>query len=113
MNRCNSPGRIGRLATALAALLASTAAQALDPVGGLVSELGSAGLGAVTRGSRSPYIGAGQRNDLVPLYLYEGDRAFLHATRGGIKLQDDGQTIHKGGQRLAAGFCRLRWSAAA
>lgn len=41
--------------------------------------------------SQSSYLGAGQRKDLRPLYLYEGDRFFLHASRGGIKPQDDGK----------------------
>lgn len=85
-------GRTGRLAVAAVSLLASAAAQALDPLSGLLSEPGSAGLGAVVRSSRSPYVGAGQRNDLVPLYLYEGKHVFLHASRGGVKLLDDGKT---------------------
>ncbi|HUW26244.1 MAG TPA: MipA/OmpV family protein [Gallionella sp.] len=70
-------------------LLTSTVAQALDPLSGLLSEPGSAGLGAVVRSSQSPYIGSRQRNDLIPLYIYEGERFFLHASRGGIKLRDD------------------------
>jgi len=59
------------------------------PLGGLLSAPGSAGLGTIVRSAQSPYAGAGQRNDLVPLYLYEGKRFFLHASRGGIKLADE------------------------
>lgn len=83
--------RTGGIAAALVALLAGSAAQAFDPLRGLLDEAGSAGLGAVVRSSRSPYVGGGQRNDLVPLYLYEGERVFLRASRGGIKLDDDGR----------------------
>ncbi len=75
-----------RLAVALVSLLVSSVALAFDPLSELMSESGSAGLGTVVRSSRSPYIGGGQRNDSIPLYLYEDERVFLHATRGGIKL---------------------------
>ncbi|MCX7173356.1 MAG: MipA/OmpV family protein [Proteobacteria bacterium] len=84
--------RTSRIAALLAGLLASSLVQALDPLRGLLVEPGSAGLGVVMRSSQSPYIGAGQRNDLVPLYLYEGERIFLHASRGGLKLMNDGNT---------------------
>ena len=78
------------LLAALALSLPATLAHALDPLSGLLGEPGSAGLGAVVRSARSPYLGGGQRNDLVPLYLYEGKRLFLHASRAGIKIDDDG-----------------------
>ena len=81
-----------RFAVALVALLASATVQALDPLSGLISEPGSAGLGAVVRSLQSPYRDAGRRNDLVPLYLYEGEHVFLHASRAGFKLSDDGST---------------------
>ncbi len=82
--------RQGLRITAAATLLVAVApALALDPLSGLLSEPGSAGLGAVVRSARSPYLGGGQRNDLVPLYLFEGKRLFLHASRGGIKLGED------------------------
>ncbi|MFA7280293.1 MAG: MipA/OmpV family protein [Sterolibacterium sp.] len=55
----------------------------------LVSIPGSAGLGAMLRSEQSPYKGAGVSNDLVPIYLYEGERVFLHDTRIGIKLVDE------------------------
>lgn len=84
--------RTSRIAALLACLLISPLALALDPLRGLLVEPGSAGLGFVLRSSESPYIGAGHRNDLVPLYLYEGERIFLHASRGGLKLVNDGRT---------------------
>jgi outer membrane protein len=47
-----------------------------------------AGLGFAMRFERSPYRGGGARNDLVPLYLYEGKRVFLEAYRFGLKFSD-------------------------
>ena len=43
-------------------------------------------------------MGGGTRYDLVPLYLYEGNRLFLHANRAGIKLFKDG--TDQDGQRF-------------
>ena len=57
----------------------------------VLSTTGSAGLGFVTRIGASPYQGGGNRYDVLPLYLYEGERFFLHANRGGVKLLE-GQT---------------------
>jgi outer membrane protein len=59
------------------------------PLGDLLVVPGSAGLGAMIRSERSPYKGAGVNQDLVPLYLYEGKRFFLHPMRAGLKLSDD------------------------
>jgi outer membrane protein len=59
---------------------------------------GSAGLGLALRASTSPYLGGGTRYDLVPLYLYEGERLFLHANRAGVKLFNDGN--RDAGQRF-------------
>jgi MipA family protein len=55
----------------------------------LLAAPGSAGLGVMVRTERSPYAGAGMNEDLVPLYLYEGERLFLHASRVGLKLVDE------------------------
>jgi MipA family protein len=52
----------------------------------MASEPGGAGLGAALRIERSPYVGGGTRNDLVPLYLYEGKHLYLHAYRFGLHL---------------------------
>lgn len=52
---------------------------------------GSVGLGAITQIEASPYKGASTRGDLLPLYLYEGERAFLHSGRAGVKLLDSSE----------------------
>ncbi|MDB5910339.1 MAG: MipA/OmpV family protein [Massilia sp.] len=49
---------------------------------------GSAGLGGIERLAYSPYRGAAVSRDLVPLYMYEGEQVYLHATRAGIKLAE-------------------------
>lgn len=60
-----------------------------EPLADILGEAGSAGLGAVMVVTRSPYVGGGSRLDLQPLYLYEGERLFVHADRIGLKLQTD------------------------
>ena len=62
------------------------AAATSDPLTGILSVPGGAGLGLATRMENSPYRGGGTRNDLIPLYLYEGKHAYLHAYRVGLKL---------------------------
>ena len=47
-----------------------------------------AGLGVAVRAENSLYRGGGTRNDLVPIYVYEGKRVFLEAYRAGLKLND-------------------------
>lgn len=74
------------VACILGLLTATVVCANTDPLSDLLTIPGSAGLGAMTRIERSPYVGGGTRYDLLPLYLYEGDRLFLHASRGGIKL---------------------------
>jgi MipA family protein len=73
-------------AAGLCAALPAFAGGNTEPLTDILSSPGSAGLGLVTRIERSPYKDAGTRYDLLPLYLYEGERLFLHANRGGIKL---------------------------
>jgi len=73
----------------LAAAFPLAATAHTGPLGDLLVAPGSAGLGAMIRSERSPYKGAGVSQDLVPLYLYEGDRFFLHPNRAGLKLSDD------------------------
>jgi outer membrane protein len=78
---------------AAAGLLTMTPALALgelEPLTNILSVPGSAGLGVVTHFETSPYRGVGNRYDVLPLYLYEGERLFLHANRGGVKLQEAG-----------------------
>jgi MipA family protein len=74
------------------------AAQGIEPLTEILQTPNSAGLGAVVRATASPYLGGGTRYDLVPLYLYEGDRFFLHANRVGIKLLNEADS--KNGQRF-------------
>ena len=100
MRHLRAPGRrsrrfSGKLRFSAAIALASFisfgsqfAAATSDPLAGILSAPGGAGLGFATRTERSPYRGGGTRNDLVPLYLYEGKYAYLHAYRVGLKLQD-------------------------
>jgi len=77
------------LFTSLALLLPLSVSAASDPLAELLSIPGSAGMGLMLRSERSPYKGAGFSNDLVPLYLYEGRRVYLHGSRVGLKLVDE------------------------
>ena len=81
-----------------ATLCAPASADGLEPLTDILNTPGSAGLGLATRAATSPYLGGGTRYDLVPLYLYEGDRLFLHANRAGVKLFNDGD--RNAGQRF-------------
>ncbi|MEP6589348.1 MAG: MipA/OmpV family protein [Polaromonas sp.] len=63
----------------------------LEPLTNILSVPGSAGLGFVSRIEASPYREGGKRYDALPLYLYEGERFFLHANRGGVKLLNGGE----------------------
>jgi MipA family protein len=47
---------------------------------------GGVAIGAASRIERSPYRGAGTRRDFLPLYLYEGERLYLHSLSVGWKL---------------------------
>eukprot|EP01031_Cornospumella_fuschlensis_P013513 gene13513-16524_t len=86
--------RFALCASALvSALFTMNSAQAIggtEPLVDILNAPGSAGLGFVTRIETSPYAGGGTRYDLLPVYLYEGDRLFLHANRAGIKLINEG-----------------------
>ncbi len=73
-------------------------ADGIEPLTAILNTPGSAGLGAAVRATASPYLGGGTRYDLLPLYLYEGERLFLHANRAGIKLLNDG--ADQNGQRF-------------
>lgn len=89
-------------------LLFMTAVRAdanLEPLTNILSVPGSAGLGVVTHFESSPYRQAGNRYDVLPLYLYEGERFFLHANRGGVKLkQDDTQRFDLFVEQRLEGF---------
>ncbi|HEX2565474.1 MAG TPA: hypothetical protein VHL85_01315, partial [Burkholderiales bacterium] len=75
------------LVALLAALLANAALANSDPLTGVAAP-GGAGIGAFSRVERSPYRGAGQRYDFLPLYLYEGEHAYLHSYSVGLKFGD-------------------------
>ena len=77
-------------ATGLSLMAPARADANLEPLTNILSVPGSAGLGVVTHFERSPYREAGNRYDVLPLYLYEDERFSLHANRGGVKLQEVG-----------------------
>ncbi len=73
------------LGAALSAALPARASGDVEPLG-LLSAPGSVGFGAIVRSDPSPYVGGSTRADILPLYLYEGERIFLDANRAGVKL---------------------------
>ena len=58
-----------------------------DPFAGIAAK-GGVAVGVLPRIERSPYRGAGLRGDFVPVYLYEGERVYLHSHSLGIKFGD-------------------------
>ncbi len=84
------PLLLGTLALMLGGLLPQAQAQTrTDQISGLLQENNTAGLGFISRIEASPYVDGGNRRDLLPLYLYEGERFFLNADRAGLKLVDE------------------------
>jgi outer membrane protein len=75
-------------ATCIAVLAAPAPVRAAgsDLLTGVLAEPGGAGLGGGLRIERSMYRDAGVRNDLLPLYMYDGKHIYLHAYRFGLKL---------------------------
>jgi outer membrane protein len=69
-------------------LAASAGPAATDVLVDFLAIRGSAGLGAIQRLDHPPYKNAHTSTDLVPLYMYEGKRIYLHASRIGLKLGD-------------------------
>jgi outer membrane protein len=79
--------RLAAAVCAIAALCVSPSARAgSDLLMGVLAEPGGAGLGGAIRIERSLYRDAGTRNDLLPLYMYDGKHVYLHAYRFGLKL---------------------------
>jgi outer membrane protein len=72
-------------ALALILLSAGAANASSDPLTGLAAP-DSVAVGLMPRIERSPYRSAGVRHDFVPVYLYEGDRAYLHSHSLGLKF---------------------------
>ncbi len=92
-------------AAGVCAMAPARADASLEPLTNILSVPGSAGLGVVTHFERSPYLEAGNRYDILPLYLYEGERFFLHANRGGAKLLNgDAQRVDLFVEQRLEGF---------
>lgn len=79
------------LTAGLSAMSPASADGNIEPLTDVQAEPGSVGLGFVTGIELSPYRDVGTRYDLLPLYLYEGERLFLHANRVGAKLLNGGK----------------------
>ncbi len=77
------------LVAGLAVMAPASANGSVEPLT-ILSEPGSAGLGFITRVEPSPYREGGNRYDVLPLYLFEGERVFLDANRAGVKLLNGG-----------------------
>src|SRR4051812_10530344 len=81
--------QVYRSACALAlAVIPLASAASSDPFTDVL-EPGGAAVGYVLRWERSSYRGADNAADEVPLYLYEGEYAYLHGTRVGLKFKQD------------------------
>ena len=50
---------------------------------------GGAAVGYLWQAERSPYRGAQNGHSLDPFYLYEGEHAYLHSSRAGLKFTSD------------------------
>lgn len=70
----------------LGALVAYSAAASSDPFIDVLPE-GGAAVGFTWRHERSTYRGADNALDSLPLYLYEGEHAYLHGTSVGLKFK--------------------------
>jgi outer membrane protein len=82
-------GQVYRYASALAlagALTPSASFASSDPFIDVLP-VGGAGVGYLLRYERSTYRGAEGGADQIPLYLYEGEHAYLHGTRVGLKFK--------------------------
>lgn len=101
------------LAAGVFAAMPARADISLEPLTPILSAPGSAGLGFVTRIGASPYQGGSNRYDVLPLYLYEGERFFLHANRGGVKLlEGNAQRLDVFVEKRLEGFAADRLPAA-
>jgi outer membrane protein len=80
--------RLALLPLLMLPLGASAGPAATDVLVDFLAIPGSAGLGAIQRLDRAPYKNANVSQDLVPLYMYEGERVYLHGTRAGLKFDE-------------------------
>lgn len=79
-------GLRSRLLVCLSVMLCSVAHAQIDPLFETLNISGRAGLGFAVRSFDSPYRGVGSDVDLMPIYVYEGDRFFLHSYRAGARF---------------------------
>ncbi len=70
----------------LALLNGAAGAAPPDPLIGLVSSEGRASVGFLVRVEQSPYRGAHARLDLMPLYVFESEYAYIYSYRAGLKF---------------------------
>ena len=83
-------GMLSLAALAIFMCLSSQLAVATsDPLTSIIDTPGGAGMGFATRMESSPYRGGGTRHDFIPVYLYEGNYAYLHGYRAGLRLYDE------------------------
>lgn len=80
--------RLALLPLLMLPLFASAGPASTDVLVDFLAIPGSAGLGAIQRMDRPPYKDANTTQDLVPLYIYEGERVYLHGTRAGLKFDE-------------------------
>ncbi len=57
-----------------------------DPLIGLVSSEGRASVGLLVRAEQSPYRRADTRIDVMPLYVFESEHAYVYSYRAGLKF---------------------------
>ena len=74
-----------RLLSLTLALAAPAASANSDWLSGIAAP-DSAAIGAARRFEQSPYRGAGSGTDFLPLYLYEGERFYMHSYAAGAKF---------------------------
>jgi outer membrane protein len=85
--RARTARALATLAITLLFLIAAPQARAqIRPLFETLELSGKAGLGLAFRASTSPYAGADQVLDSLPLYVFEGDRFYIHSSRAGIKF---------------------------
>ncbi|HEU5296503.1 MAG TPA: MipA/OmpV family protein [Burkholderiaceae bacterium] len=71
----------------------------------LVAKPGGAGFGVLVSSEQSPYRGVGLRHDVLPVYLYEGERIFVRTDRAGLKFTPtDDQALELYLRRRFEGF---------
>src|SRR3981189_650801 len=76
-----------RLLSLSLALAAPAASANSDWLSGIAAP-DSAAIGAARRFEQSPYRGAGTGTDFLPLYLYEGERFYMHSYAVGAKFAE-------------------------